>query len=299
MTRIALDHRVLRHDAQAHVGVVAGTDARPGRPLRLVEQGHHEIGLPDRVDALQHDEVALEARAGVDAGLRERHHLPARQLVVLHEHEVPDLGVALVAAERGTARRAEAVTEVVEDLGARTAGARLAHAPEVGLVEALDAVHGDANRVVPDGRGLVVGDVDRDPEPVSLEPEDLGVELPRVRDGELFEVVAEAEVAEHLEEDEVTGGAPDVVEVVVLAARPDALLRRRRPLERRHLVAGEVRLERDHARDREQHGRVVRDDARRGHDRVTAFREEAGEGAAQFVRGHGLRHGLTSLPAAV
>ena len=179
---------------------------------------------------------------------------PLGQLVVLHEHEVPDLGVALVAAERGTARRAEAVTEVVEDLGARPAGARLAHAPEVGLVEALDAVHGDANRVVPDGRRLVVGDVDRDPEPVSLEPEDLGVELPRVRDGELFEVVAEAEIAEHLEEHEVAGSAPDVVEVVVLAARPDALLRRRRPLERRHLVAGEVRLERDHAHDREQHG---------------------------------------------
>ena len=221
--------RVLRHDAQAHVAVVAGADARPGRPLRLVEQRHHEIGLPDRVDALQHDEVALEARAGVDARLRERHHLPARQLVVLHEHEVPDLGVALVAAERGTARRAEAVTEVVEDLGARTAGAGLAHPPEVGLVEALDAVHGHADRVVPDGRRLVVGDVDRDPEPVSLEPEHLGVELPRVRDRELFEVVAEAEVAQHLEEDEVAGSAPDVVEVVVLAARPDALLRPRSP----------------------------------------------------------------------
>ena len=73
--------------------------------------------------------------------------------------------------------------------------------------------------------GLVVGDVDRDPEPVGVEAEDLGDELPRVRDGQLLEVVAEAEVAEHLEEDEVTGGAPDLVEVVVLAARPDALLR--------------------------------------------------------------------------
>ena len=45
------------------------------------------------------------------------------------------------------------------------------------------------------------------------------------RDRQLLEVVAEAEVAEHLEEHEVALGAPDVVEVVVLAAGADALLR--------------------------------------------------------------------------
>ena len=56
-------------------------------------------------------------------------------------------------------------------------------------------------------------------------PHDLGDELPAVGDRQLLEVVAEAEVAEHLEEHEVALGAPDVVEVVVLAAGADALLR--------------------------------------------------------------------------
>ena len=60
-------------------------------------------------------------------------------------------------------------------------------------------------------------------------PQHLGEELPRPRDRLGLEVVAEAEVAEHLEEREVPVGAADVVEVVVLAAGAHALLHRRRP----------------------------------------------------------------------
>ena len=55
----------------------------------------------------------------------------------------------------------------------------------------------------------------------------------------LLEVVAEAPVAEHLEEGVVVGVLADVVEVVVLAAGADALLRVRRPLVRRLLGAEE------------------------------------------------------------
>ncbi len=51
-----------------------------------------------------------------------------------------------------------------------------------------------------------------------------GEELPRVRDRVVLEVVAEAEVAEHLEERVVPRGDADVLEVVVLAADADALL---------------------------------------------------------------------------
>ena len=51
---------VLRHDPEAHVAVLGGAEARARHPLRLVDERHHDVGLPDRVDALQHDEVALE-----------------------------------------------------------------------------------------------------------------------------------------------------------------------------------------------------------------------------------------------
>ena len=121
--------------------------------------------------------------------------------------------------------------------------------------------------------------------PDSVSP---GDELPAPRDRRLLEVVAEAEVAEHLEEHQVPLGAPDVVEVVVLAAGAGALLRADRTLVRRLLVTDEVRLERHHAGDVEQHGRVVRDQARRGHGRVTLGGEEVTERIAEFVRAHRL-----------
>ena len=55
-------------------------------------------------------------------------------------------------------------------------------------------------------------------------PQTSGQELPGVGDGVALEVVAEAEVAEHLEEGVVAAGEADVFEVVVLAAGADALL---------------------------------------------------------------------------
>ena len=125
---------------------------------------------------------------------------------------------AAVGAERRAA--------VDVDLAARPARAGVAHLPEVVLVaEALDALHRHADLLVPDRLGLVVALVDRDPQPVAVEAERLGDQLPAPRDDLALEVVAEAEVAEHLEEHEVALGAPDVVEVVVLAAGAGALLR--------------------------------------------------------------------------
>ena len=53
----------------------------------------------------------------------------------------------------------------------------------------------------------------------------------------------------------------------------------------RRLVADEVRLERHHAGDGEQHRRVVRDQAGRGHDRVAALGEEVDERVAELVGG--------------
>ena len=71
----------------------------------------------------------------------------------------------------------------------------------------------------------------------------------------------------------------------MLAAGAHALLRRRRPLVGRRLLAGEVALERHHARDREQQRLVDRDHARRRHLRVAARDEEVDERAAELVRG--------------
>ena len=129
-----------------------------------------------------------------------------------------------------------------------------------------------------------------DPEPVGVEPEQVGDHVPGHRDGLGLEVVAEAEVAEHLEEAEVAGVAADLLEVGVLAAGPHALLHGGGPGERRLLLAEEVGLERHHARHREEQVGVVRDEAGRRHDRVAPLLEEREEGATELVGGHGV-HG--------
>jgi hypothetical protein len=53
----------------------------------------------------------------------------------------------------------------------------------------------------------------------------LGQKLPCEGDGLILEVVTEAEISQHFKEGMVPGGIADIVEVIVLAARADALLR--------------------------------------------------------------------------
>ena len=139
-----------------------------------------------------------------------------------------------------------------------------------------------------------------DPEAVAVEAEHLGDELPRPRDGLGLEVVAEAAVAEHLEEGEVARRAADRVEVVVLAAGPHALLDRRRPrrVERHRLLAEEVRDELHHPRVGEhRRRRVGRDQAaptgttrvlrarRRSRSRRAGARSRVSD--ARTIGGHG------------
>ena len=93
----------------------------------------------------------------------------------------------------------------------------------------------------------------------------------------------------------VTSGAANVVEVVVLATGPDALLHGRGPwrAERCLLLADEVRDERHHPGVREHRGgRVVRDQPCGRHRGVTARGKEVEEGSAEFERVHGAQ----SLP---
>ena len=180
----------------------------------------------------------------------------------------------------GTERRAA----VEVDLAARPAGPGLAGLPEVVLVaHPLDPLERDADDVVPDLLSDVVGLVDGDPHPVAVHAPRLGDEIPAGRDDELLEVVPEAEVAEHLEEDEVALGAPDVVEVVVLAAGTHALLGTHGARVRRPFVAEEIRLERDHPGDVEQQGRVLRHEARRWDHDVVARDKEIDERLTNVV----------------
>ena len=280
------DHPVV--DAAGTVGSAVGD---VGRGL---DQRPHQVGVEVVVLALQHRADALEPHAGVDRGAGQRVAGPVLVLLELHEDEVPDLDEP-VAVLVGAARRAtgDLRAVVVEDLRARAAGAGRAHHPEiVGGGDADDALVGEARDLPPElGRRVVVVE-DGDEEPLLRQGEVAGQELPGVGDRQFLEVVAEREVAEHLEEGVMAGGVADVVEVVVLAPGAHAFLAGGGA----HVVAvlepGEDVLELHHAGVREHQRRVVARHQRRGrHDPVLRLGEVVEEGGADVVEA---RHGSGS-----
>src|SRR5947209_3111047 len=146
-----------------------------------------------------------------------------------------------------------------------------------------------------DGRGnllpervcVVVVREDRRREASWVEPELARQELPGEGDRLRLEVVAEGEVPEHLEEGVMARGPADVLEVVVLAACPDALLAGGRAHVVALLLAEEDGLELHHARVGEEERRIgPGNERRRAHARVTVLLEVGQEPLADRAAGH-------------
>src|SRR5258706_14104812 len=87
---------------------------------RSGNQMAEEVDVEDIVHALHNCSETLEPHAGVDGGAWQIFALAARQLLILHENEIPDLdeAVAVLIGRAGrTARYVRAM--IVEDLRAR------------------------------------------------------------------------------------------------------------------------------------------------------------------------------------
>ena len=179
------------------------------------------------------------------------------------------------------------VAAVEVDLAARPAGPGLGHPPEVLVVAGVDVaplrhpLRRQADLVAPDVPGDLVVGVGRRGQPLRRDAEVLRQEAPRPEDRVALEVVAEAPVAEHLEERVMPRRPADLLEVVVLAGDAQDALVVDRAVVGALLGAGEDVLELDHAGVREEERLVAgRNEARAGHDRVTraprSSRETAG-----------------------
>ncbi len=250
------------------------------------DQRAHQIDVVIVVLALQHRGDALEPHAGVDRGARQRDALAAGQRFELHEHEIPDLDEAVAVRLRRAGRAAgDRIAVVEEDFRTRPAGAGVAHRPEIVRGrDADDARFGKAGDALPQIEGLVVVVVDGDAEPVLRQAEFLGDQGPGEFDRERLEIVAEREIAEHLEERVMARGVADVVEVVVLAAGAHAFLRGGRALVGPPLDAGEDVLELHHAGVGEHQRRIVaRHERTRGHDLMAVPGEELQETRSDLV----------------
>ena len=211
----------------------------------------------------------------------------------LHEDEVPEFEETLAA--RAT-RLAVGLTAsvlgppVVVHLGVGAARPRTAHGPEVlGAREEDDAL-GRLSHLHPvPVRDFVLAEAelgipgeDADPETLGIELQMLEHELPRELDRALLEVLAEREVAEHLEERQMRAVEADLVDV----RRTEALLHGREQWRGRGVAAEEVRHERLHPGRRQQRRAVVRprDERSRGPKRMVLGLEKGTEPRAQLIR---------------
>ena len=196
----------MRSDTSCGVGPA---EPAAGDRLRRLDERHHHVDVPHRVLALQHAEDALEPGAGVDVLAGQVVVDAVAVAVVLHEHEVPDLEEPVVAAVGRTAALAVRARpgRRRSRSSARTGPGGPPGGPHQLSRQALDALGRHAGRVDPELLGLVVVGVDGDPQLVGVDAEQVGDHVPGHGDGLGLEVVAEAEVAEHLEEAQVAGVA--------------------------------------------------------------------------------------------
>ena len=218
--------------------------------------------------------------------------------VVLDEDEVPYLdyqGVALVdQVPAGHSLAVGLVAQVDVYLAAGAAGAGVAHLPEIVLLAAVeDSV---LRQILPPYiQSLLVRTqsvlgtalADRGVEPLRVEPVDLRQQLPGPCYGLLLEVVAEAPVAQHLEHGVMVGIVADLLQVIVLAAYPEALLAVRHPRVEYGCIAEEPVLELVHAGVGEHERGVPLDHHRgRGNDPVALRGEEVQELFSNLFRCH-------------
>ena len=187
------------------------------------------------------------------------------QLLVLHEHQIPDFDETIAIGVGRTWRTAgNMLAMVVKNFRARATGPGVAHRPKVVRGgDADDAPVGKAGDLLPQVEGLVVLGIDRDGEPRRRQTEFLGDDIPGKLDGAVLKIIAEREIAQHLEERMVACRVADIVEIIVLAAGAHAFLRRRGAPVRTLLDAGEHILELHHPGIGEHQRRVVARDERR------------------------------------
>ena len=254
---------------------------------RGMDQRLHQVDFVIVVLALQHGGQPLQPHAGVDGGAGQGNALLRRHLLELHEDQVPDLDEPVAVLVRAAGRAAgDAVAVVEEDFRARPAGAGIAHRPEIVRGrDAQDSAFGQAGDLLPERRRLVVLGIDRDQQPVLRQAVFAGNQVPGELDREVLEVVAEGEIAQHLEEGVVPRGVADILQVVVLAAGAHAFLRGDGAVVGAALAAGEHVLELHHARIGEHERRVVARHQGAGRDDLMSVPGEiVEEGRADFAR---------------
>ena len=236
---------VIGDDPQGHVHLHALAIGCTGELGDLIGDVHDGVHIEQAVYILADHRQTLQAHAGVDVFLSQLGVVALAVVVKLGENVVPDLHIAVAVAAHGAVRLAAAVllAPVIIDFRAGAAGAGAVLPEIVGLAEAENPICGYANLLVPDFKCLVIVLVDGGIQPVLIQANHLGQELPAPGNSFMLEVIAEGEVAQHLKISAMTGSFTNVFNV----AGADALLAGAHPMAGGLHLAGEVGLHGCHA----------------------------------------------------
>ena len=200
----------------AGTGVVIGVIGLAADLLTELDEMLHQIAVVVSGLVLHDSGHALQTHARIEVTVWQLRHGAVLLAVVLGKHEVPELkeAVAVAAGLAVGAAATDLLAHVKIDLGARTAGAGGASGPEVVvLAQAGDVVLGNAQGA-PHVMGLIVLGKDGKVQAVERQLELLGDELKGPGASLLLGDAAKREIAEHLEERQVTAVLADAVDVI-------------------------------------------------------------------------------------
>src|SRR5213075_1573021 len=140
------------------------------------------------------------------------------------------LALQLRSFAAGALRKSPILREMREvdiDLRTRAAGARVGHLPEVVLVaQAIDPLIREPRNLAPERARFIVLVVHAHANARRIDTKLLRHELPAEAYRVALEVVAEGEIAEHLEEGVMPCGVAHLLEIIVFSTGTHALLRR-------------------------------------------------------------------------
>ena len=225
---------VAEHAERAH-GIAAVGVAPAREALQGLDHVRRLVGLEEAAGVLQEHGDALDAAARVDVLRRKRREGAVVAAIELHEDEIPELEEAIAVAARLAVGPAAAVLRaaVVVELRARAARPGRPGLPEVVLAERDDAARRGCPARARDRARRRRARAGRRPRRRS--PRCARGRAPSARrelvghlDRARLEVVAEREVAHHLEERQVAVGRADHVDVDRAEAALDRRQTRRR-----------------------------------------------------------------------
>ena len=177
------------------------------------------------------------------------------------------------------------IAMIEENFRTGTAGTGIAHGPEIIRCRDSDnPVIRQACDFFPQVKRLIIFMIHRNQKPVFRQTVFLCHKVPGELNRTILEVIAEREIAEHLEEGVMSRRIADILQIVMLSPGAHTFLRRHRPVIIAMLCPGENVLELNHPGIGEHQRRIITRYQRTGRDNlVTVLREVVEECITNIV----------------